>query len=428
MERQRQRFYEVERQQEFNPDDIALDESLFNMIDEATIRTSLEAKERATARRRERAGRLFERAGQMGMTSEAYETTQRRLQRDRDAEAEQIAYNKAMGNEMFKIALRTPSSEVRNVLMQEKMRLEQQVGSPYVEAVTPEDQAYNFHVLANGIALQSMLELGEISQAMFDRAKRKKLPVDSVRNMLKGLAKGRASQAEERYKKALLKAVQDVVAVQKPTFETRENLTNDAYVEYMMNVSREDYEMSRRGVAGPALDRLTGESDIGYDVDSPFLRDADYGPGMLSNPPSFEMDVLNKRGNVVRTVGAEEAAVLMREYGFQRRGMDLVPTGYDATQEILNEARRLASMVDTYQSQYDSKPFQRGMGQIPAYGASQTTPMADGRARDASRGPAISWSEGAAAPAPSARRPVSKPMGRGAFAPRLNGKVVNWLE
>ena len=188
------------------------------------------------------------------MTSEAYEKTQRRLQRDRDAEAEQAAYNKAMGNEMFKIALRTPSSEVRNVLMQEKMRLEQQIGSPYVEAVTPEDQAYNFHVLANGIALQSMLELGEISQAMFDRAKRQKLPVDSVRNMLKGLAKGRASQAEKRYKKALLKAVQDVVAVQKPTFETRENLTNDAYIEYMMNVSREDYEMSRRGVAS-ALDR-----------------------------------------------------------------------------------------------------------------------------------------------------------------------------
>lgn len=415
---QEERLAAIEERDKFTTRNMAKAASMFEQFD----------IDEAVKRRRERAGRLFERAGQMGMTSEAYEKTQRRLQRDQDAEAEQAAYNKAMGNEMFKIALRTPSSEVRNVLMQEKMRLEQQIGSPYVEAVTPEDQAYNFHVLANGIALQSMLELGEISQAMFDRAKRQKLPVDSVRNMLKGLAQGRASQAEERYKKALLKAVQDVVAVQKPTFETRENLTNDAYVEYMMNVSREDYEMKRRGVATPALGRLTGESDIGYDVDSPFLRDSDYGPGMLSNPPSFEMDVLNKRGKKVRTVGAEEAAALMREYGFQRRGMDLVPTGYDATQEILNEARRLASMVDTYQSQYDSKPFQRGMGQIPAYGASQTTPMADGRARDASRGPAISWSEGAAAPAPSARRPVSKPMGRGAFAPRLNGKVVNWLE
>ena len=45
------------------------------------------------------------------------------------------------------------------------------------------------------------------------------------------------------------------------------------------------------------------------------------------------------RGNVVRTVGAEEAAILMRDYGFDRRGMDLVPTGYDDTETSFNEVR-----------------------------------------------------------------------------------------
>jgi len=434
MERQRQRFYRDRLRQEraeevaardvFSTRNMARAASIFDMADEVSIQQALEA-------RRQRAGSLFKRAGEMGMTSEAYERTQRRLMSEQEEREAQEAFDKQMRIDMWKIALTTPGSEVRNALMQKKMELELEIGQPYEEVVSPEDQAYNFHVLANGIALQSMLELGEISQAMFDRAKRQKLPVDSVRNMLKGAAKGRAAQVKQRYEKALLKAVQDVVAVQQPTFETEENLTNDAYVQYMMRVSEEDLAY---GSPGPALDRLTGEGDyevdlspnrFGMDAVGPSAGTGDY---FLFNPPEFEMDVLNKRGDVVRTVGAEMAAILMRDYGFERRGMDLVPREYDATQQLLDEVRQLAATVDKQQSRYDSQPFQRGMGQIPAYGAQQLTPMADGRARGTSRGPAISWSEGAAAPAPSARRPVSKPMGRGAFAPRLNGKVVNWLD
>ena len=193
----------------------------------------------------------------------------------RREEEEQRAYNKKMAMEMFNIALRTPGSEVRDVLMQQKLQMP---AEDYVEPVTPEDQAFQLHVIANGIALRTLRELGPqnggISKKMYDRAIKGKLPVDSVKRMLEGLAKGRATQAKKRYEAALLKAVQEAVEIEKPTFATPEELTNDAYVRYMLSQSEEDLEMSKRGVSLPSLDREVDDSANRFGQ-----RSSDYGAG-----------------------------------------------------------------------------------------------------------------------------------------------------
>jgi len=342
---------------------------------------------------------------------------------------EQAAYEKKMRNAMFKIALTTPGSEVRNEMMQMKLKLDREFAPDYVEPKTPQEEAYEFFRMANGIALSSARRLGEISEGEYNDAINRNLPLESVLNSQKGRAKSAKNRAKAKLEREQLKAVQNAVAVLKPTFATEEELTNDAYVRYMMTKSAEDLAYD---AGGPALDRLTGESDLGFDtrgLTDEYAYGAGTGDYALFNPPEFEMDVLNKRGNVVRTVGAEEAAILMRDYGFDRRGMNLVPTGYDATQKLLDEVRRLAAMTDEYHSQYDSKPFKRGSGHLPAFGAAQTVPVSDTRARNTTRGGAVQWSESASASAPkSVRRPVTRPMGREAFAPRLNGKEVRWLD
>ena len=177
--------------------------------------------------------------------------------------------------DLFNTALRTPGSEVRNELMQQKLDMP---AEDYVEPVTPEDQAYQLHVVANAIALNTLRELGPsnggISEKMFQRAKREMLPVDSVRRMLEGLATGRATQAKERYEAALLKAVKEAVEIEKPTFATPEELTNDAYVRYMLSQSEEDLEMSKRGVSLPAFGREVDDSANRFGQ-----RSSDYGAG-----------------------------------------------------------------------------------------------------------------------------------------------------
>ena len=196
----------------------------------------------------------------------------------RREEEEQRAYNKKLAKDLFNTALRTPGSEVRNVLMQQKLEYGRDSAPDYVEPVTPEDQAYQLHVVANGIALNTLRELGPsnggISEKMFQRAKKSVLPVDSVRRMLEGLAKGRATQAKKRYEAALLKAVQEAVEIEKPTFATPEELTNDAYVRYMLSQSEEDLEMSKRGVSLPAFGREVDDSANRFGQ-----RSSDYGAG-----------------------------------------------------------------------------------------------------------------------------------------------------
>ena len=457
-------------------------------------------------------GNIFDALGKQQMQ---FQKNRANLEREAKEREEQAAFDKKMRSEMFKIALTTPSSEVRNQLMQKKMELDKQFAPDYVEPKTPQEEAYEFFRMANGIALSSARRLDEISEGEYNDAINRNLPLESVLKSQKGRAKSAKNRSKAKLEREQLKAVQDAVAVLKPTFATEEELTNDAYIRYMMTKSAEDLAYD---AGGPALSRLTGESDIGFDTrgltdeyaygagtgdyalfnpnhSGPYTivmetfdkwgyehtdrwgktataetlkeaiqiaekMDDDYldypmdlpknagGQGsnhirifdendnevwnnhtMMNNPPEFEMDVLNKRGNVVRTVGAEEAAILMRDYGFDRRGMDLVPTGYDATQKLLDEVRRLAAMTDKYHSQYDSKPFKRGSGHLPAFGAAQTVPVSDTRARNTTRGGAVQWSESASAPASrSVRRPVTRPMGREAFAPRLNGKEVRWLD
>ena len=365
----------------------------------------------------------------LGKQQMQFQKNRANLEREAKEREEQAAYEKKVRNEMFKIALTTPGSEVRNQLMQKKMELDREFAPDYVEPKSPDDEAIEFFRLANGIALASARRLGEISKGEYEDALNRNLPLESVLKSQKGRAKSAKNRTKAKLEREQLKAVQDAVAVLKPTFATEEELTNDAYIRYMMTKSAEDLAYD---AGGPALSRLTGESDIGFDtrgLTDEYAYGAGTGDYALFNPPEFEMDVLNKRGNVVRTVGAEEAAILMRDYGFDRRGMDLVPTGYDATQKLLNEVRRLAAMTDKYHSQYDSKPFKRGSGHLPAFGAAQTVPVSDTRARNTTRGGAVQWSESASAPASrSVRRPVTRPMGREAFAPRLNGKEVRWLD
>tara|TARA_B100002052_G_scaffold298760_1_gene333393 strand:+ start:8402 stop:13366 length:4965 start_codon:yes stop_codon:yes gene_type:complete len=360
------------------------------------------------------------------------------LERERKEREEQAAYDKKISNEMFKIALRTPGSEVRNQLMQRKMELEKEFAPDYVVPKTPEDQAYQLHVIANGIALNTLRTLGPknggITKKMYDRAIKGQLPVDSVKRMLKGLEKGRAKQARQRYEAALLKGVQEAVAIEKPTFATPEELTNDAYVRYMMGVSEQDLAYAKSGANLPALSRLTGESDYEYD-DSPNkfgMRSSDYGAGTgeyaLFNPSNM-LDVYNARGDLIGEVSAQKAVSIIDRHGYIKRGHAIYPGDYDATQELLAEMRDLEKMTDQHHAQYDSKPFRRGSGHLPAFGAAQTVPVSDRRARNTTGAPAIQWSEsGAAAPTTSTSRPVTRPMGRDAFAPRLNGKEVKWLD
>ena len=61
---------------------------------------------------------------------------------------------------------------------------------------------------------------------------------DLRQRVKKGLEAGRAKQAEARYQSALLKAVQDAVAIEKPTFATPEEIANDEYVRYNKDPKR----------------------------------------------------------------------------------------------------------------------------------------------------------------------------------------------
>jgi hypothetical protein len=64
--------------------------------------------------------------------------------------------------------------------------------------MSPESEAYLNFVVTNNIVLDMMLDRGNISQKMYDRAMKEKLPVASVTAMLNGLKKGRETQAELR--------------------------------------------------------------------------------------------------------------------------------------------------------------------------------------------------------------------------------------
>ena len=162
------------------------------------------------------------------------------------------------------------------------------------------------------------------------------------------------------------------------------------------------------------------------------MRSSDYGAGTgeyaLFNPSNM-LDVYNARGDLIGEVSAQKAVSIIDRHGYIKRGHAIYPGDYDATQELLAEMRDLEKMTDQHHAQYDSKPFRRGSGPLPAFGAAQTVPVSDRRARNTTGAPAIQWSEsGAAAPTTSTSRPVTRPMGRDAFAPRLNGKEVKWLD
>jgi len=90
-------------------------------------------------------------------------------------------------------------------------------------ALTPEDHMWVRYVVVNDQVLKMMLETGVISQKMYDRAKKQKLPVDSVTAMLNGLKKGRSTQAEIRQvKKAMQEASQMTVEAWAAVYEQEE--------------------------------------------------------------------------------------------------------------------------------------------------------------------------------------------------------------
>ena len=192
----------------------------------------------------------------------------------RQEEQEQAAYEKKVRNEMFKIALTTPGSEVRNEMMQMKLKLDREFAPDYVEPKTPEEEAYEFFRMANGIALSSARRLGEISEGEYNDAINRNLPLESVLNSQKGRAKSAKNRSKAKLEREQLKAVQDAVAVLKPTFATEEELTNDAYIREMMSKSAEDLAMSARGVSLPAFDREVDDSANRFGQ-----RSSDYGAG-----------------------------------------------------------------------------------------------------------------------------------------------------
>ena len=147
------------------------------------------------------------------------------LERERTEREEQAAYEKKMRNEMFKIALTTPGSEVRNEMMQMKLKLDREFAPDYVEPKTPQEEAYEFFRMANGIALSSARRLGEISEGEYNDAINRNLPLESVLNSQKGRAKSAKNRSKAKLEREQLKAVQDAVAVLKPTFATEEELT-----------------------------------------------------------------------------------------------------------------------------------------------------------------------------------------------------------
>ena len=192
----------------------------------------------------------------------------------REEEEEQAAYEKKVRNEMFKIALTTPGSEVRNEMLQMKLKLDREFAPDYVEPKTPQEEAYEFFRMANGIALSSARRLGEISEGEYNDAINRNLPLESVLNSQKGRAKSAKNRAKAKLEREQLKAVQNAVAVLKPTFATEEELTNDAYVREMMSKSAEDLAMSERGVSLPSLDREVDDSANRFGQ-----RSSDYGAG-----------------------------------------------------------------------------------------------------------------------------------------------------
>ena len=187
---------------------------------------------------------------------------------------EQAAYEKKMRNEMFKIALTTPGSEARNKMMQMKLKLDREFAPDYVEPKTPQEEAYEFFRMANGIALSSARRLGEISEGEYNDAINRNLPLESVLNSQKGRAKSAKNRSKAKLEREQLKAVQDAVAVLKPTFATEEELTNDAYIREMMSKSAEDLAMSEKGVSLPSLDREVDDSANRFGQ-----RSSDYGAG-----------------------------------------------------------------------------------------------------------------------------------------------------
>lgn len=354
---------------------------------------------------------------------------QKFIKEERARAEAQKAYDKEMSMKLFHTALRTPGSDVRDKLMQQKLEMP---AEDYVEPVTPEDQAYQLHVIANGIALNTLRALGPknggLTEKMYQRAIKGKLPKESILNIKKGLEAGRAKKAEARYQSALLKAVQDAVAIEKPTFATPEEIANDEYVRYMMNVSEQDLAMRNSGASLPALDRI---HEVDHSANKFGMRMSDYGAGTgdyaLFNP-STALDVYNARGEWIGEVSPQKAVTIIDRHGYIKRGHAIYPGNYDATQELLAEMRGLVKATDEHHSQYDSKPFQRGGGFLPSFGAHQTVPVSDTRARDVSKAGAVYWSEGGSSTGSKSPSPeMTKPLTREDFA-RSNGGGVVWYD
>jgi hypothetical protein len=90
-----------------------------------------------------------------------------------------------------------------------------------------DDEKVRFHYLVNNIALNTMMSTGEISEKMYNRARRETLPVDSVKAMMAGLEKSKQTRIKDAANRAYLSAVKEAVKEHKPSFDTPANIAND---------------------------------------------------------------------------------------------------------------------------------------------------------------------------------------------------------